>query len=142
MDNVYKPFLSLSQLLADVCFGTSFWMVTGQDGITLRTSWITSIRCCGVKPTTLDIRFTSPKAWEQVRILKKTTITYSNSVLFNLDNVPVWIINLIHPEAVSAVNWNHKELCIILLFYFHSVKRIHLVLEPIDCFLGFRLNVN
>ena len=65
---------------------------------------------------------------------------FSNSVLFN--DIPVWIISLIHPEAVSAIDRNHKELCISFLFYFHCVKRIHLVFEPIDCLLGFWLNVN
>ena len=82
MDSDDKSSQSLNQLLADVCFVTSFWMVTGQDGTTLRISLTTSIFCCGVKPTTLVIRLTNENDCEQVNMVDNKTIT--SSILFYL----------------------------------------------------------
>lgn len=101
MDNVGISFQSLNQLLVDDCFVASFWMVTGQDGITLRISLITSIFCCGVNPTTTDIRLTNENACKQVMIVDNKIITSFYSVLFN--NTPMFVSSLRNPHEVLSI---------------------------------------
>ena len=54
----------------------------------------------------------------------------------------MWVIFLIQPKAVLAVNRDYKELCFILLLYFHCMKSIHQICKAVLSFAALWCNVD
>jgi len=54
----------------------------------------------------------------------------------------MWVIFLIQPKAVLAVDRNHKELCIGFLLYFHCMKSIHQICKAVLSFAALGCNVD